>query len=73
MLEIIAALYDSLDVAQKLPRHEKLSYKDHRTLPRHQLSYATMTPRLLSYLVHEEHAGLKKLSWQRAAFFLHAE
>lgn len=59
MLEIIAALYDSLDVAQKLPRHEKLAYKDHRTLPRHQLAYARMTPRLLSYLAHEEHAGLK--------------
>jgi hypothetical protein len=35
MLEIVAALYDSLDVAQKLSRHEKLAYKDHRTLPRH--------------------------------------
>ncbi len=69
MLEIIAALYDSLDVAQKLPRHEKLAYKDHRTLPRHQLSYATMTPRLLSYLVHEEHAGLKNYLGNVQRFF----
>lgn len=69
MLEIVAALYDSLDVAQKLPRHEKLAYKDHRTLPRHQLAYATMTPRLLSYLAHEEHADLKNYLGNVQRFF----
>lgn len=69
MLEIVAALYDSLDVAQKLSRHEKLAYKDHRTLPRHQLAYATMTPRLLSCLAHEKHAGLKNYLSNVQRFF----
>ncbi|MCL6335689.1 hypothetical protein EXT66_17575 [Pectobacterium carotovorum subsp. carotovorum] len=69
MLEIVAALYDSLDVAQKLPRHEKLAYKDHRTLSRHQLAYATMTPRLLSCLAHEGHAGLKNYLGNVQRFF----
>lgn len=69
MLEIFAALHDSLDVAQKLPRNEKLAYKDHRTLPRHQLAYATMTPRLLSFLAHEEHAGLKDYLGNVQRFF----
>lgn len=69
MLEIVAALYDSLDVAQKMPRHEKLAYKDHRTLPRHQLAYATMTPRLLSCLAYEGHAGLKNYLGNVQRFF----
>lgn len=65
MLEIVAAL----DVMQKLPRHEKLAYKDHRTLPRYQLAYATMTPLLLSYLAHEEHVGLKSYLGNVQRFF----
>lgn len=69
MLEIVASLYDSLDVAQKLPRHEKLAYKDHRTLPRHQLAYATMTPRLLSCLANEKHADLDNYLGNAQRFF----
>ncbi|MBC3231967.1 hypothetical protein [Serratia fonticola] len=50
MLKIISTLYDQLDVAQKLDSNEKLGYKDHRTLTRHQNAYAQMTSRLLDYL-----------------------
>ncbi|PSB88086.1 hypothetical protein C5F64_08790 [Photobacterium damselae subsp. damselae] len=50
MLEIVATLYDKLDVAQKLPRNNKLAYKDHRSLIRHQQAYAEMTARLLEYI-----------------------
>jgi hypothetical protein len=50
MLEIIATLYNKLDVSQKLPANEKLAYKDHRSLIRHQESYENMTIRLLEYI-----------------------
>jgi hypothetical protein len=51
MIEIIKTMYDNLDVAQKLPRNQKLGYKDHRTLTRHQQAYADMTDVLFGYIV----------------------
>lgn len=50
MLQMATILYDKLDVAQKLPRNEKLGYKDHKTLNRHQAAYSEMTFRLLEYI-----------------------
>jgi hypothetical protein len=50
MLQMATVLYDKLDVAQKLPRNEKLGYKDHKTLNRHQTAYSQMTFRLLEYI-----------------------
>lgn len=43
-------MYDNLDVAQKLPRNQKLGYKDHKTLTRHQQAYADMTDVLFDYI-----------------------
>lgn len=51
MIEIIKTMYDNLDVAQKLPRNQKLGYKDHRTLTRHQQAYTDMTDVLFGYIV----------------------
>lgn len=51
MIEIMKTMYDNLDVAQKLPRNQKLGYKDHKTLTRHQQAYADMTHVLFDYIV----------------------
>lgn len=50
MIEIMKTMYDNLDVAQKLPRNQKLGYKDHKTLTRHQQAYADMTDVLFDYI-----------------------
>lgn len=69
MLKIIATLYDELDVSQKSRRNEKLAYKDHKALIRHQLAYSQMTACLLEYIAPKDKEKLNKYISNTQRFF----